>query len=108
MAANPPAILSNSYGPEVVPESALELSDTQDITKVSEVQADGSYKEGMAKSLFILPGTTASSNKRGSSLQLGPLGLGLLVFSVTAIVLGAGLGGGLGTKLASCQNQLHR
>ena len=104
MATNPAPILSNSYGPEVVvPPSDLEPLETQEAR-----QADPLLEEGMTKSELVPSVPTVPSNKRGNSLRLSSLGLALLVFAATAIVLGAGVGGGLGAKLASCQNQLQR
>jgi len=94
MATDPTPKLSNSYGPEVV----------LPLPEVSDTQANPSFKENKTKSPLISSEATLPSNKRENQPRLG---LALLVFLVTAIVLGASLGGGLGAKLASCQNQLQ-
>jgi hypothetical protein len=103
MLTDPAAKLSNGYGPEVVHPHDLGTTG-----KVSAIHANPSDKESMTKSLIIPSGPTVPSNTRRNSLHLGSLGLALLVFFDAAIVLGAGLGGGLGAKLASCQNQLQK
>lgn len=102
MATDPAPILSNSYGPEVVPPHVSELPE------VSDTQASPPYKEAMTKSLFIPSGPTVSSNRRENSPRFSSLSLALLVFLATVIVVGGGLGGGLGAELASCQSKLQK
>ena len=90
------AALSNSYGPEAVPDQSPGLIA---IPKDSELIPSGDEK-------LIAPAKPHTTERKQKSLSY--ITFGFLIFIATAISLGAALGGGLGSDLSSCQNELHK
>jgi hypothetical protein len=93
---------TNNMAPEVV-QPGLEAVDQRE-KMLQQQQYVNSYGPEVAPNPSPTHYSQTQQQKR-NPFGLSPLAFGLLVGVITAIVIGAALGGGIGAALASCQSQ---